>query len=197
MKQELWIAPAGGIAFRMRAGETAIVTDVEGKQVADFFAVSEPNSQEFLSAGATMDCIESIYLNGGDTVYTNWYRPMFTVLRDDVGNHDLIHPSCRPEMFAHFYHADSEHKNCYQNISENMELLGASRQQEIHPLNLFMHTPIREDGRFTVEEPRSKAGDSVALRAEMDVIVGLSACAVSESKCNGYRCTPIKVVIEG
>ena len=31
------------------------------------------------------------------------------------------------------------------------------------------------------------------LRAEMDVIVGVTACAAG--KCNNYRCTPIAVEI--
>ena len=58
-----------------------------------------------------------------------------------------------------------------------------------------MHTKISPDGRISVEEPLSKPGDSIRLRAMMDMVVALGARSVSESKCNGGNCTPLKVII--
>lgn len=49
---------------------------------------------------------------------------------------------------------------------------------------------------FSVETPLSKAGDKIVLVAEMDVLLAVAACSVSESSCNGGECTPIKLVIE-
>ena len=40
-------------------GQTITVIDVSGGQVADFFAESLDNAEEFLSTGVTMDCNES------------------------------------------------------------------------------------------------------------------------------------------
>lgn len=60
-----------------------------------------------------------------------------------------------------------------------------------------MQTKIDPDGRISVEEPLSKPGESIRLRAMMNTIVTLAACSVSESQCNGGRCTPIKVIING
>jgi len=48
----------------------------------------------------------------------------------------------------------------------------------------------------SVEEPVSKLGDKVVLRAEMDVLLGIAACSVSESTGNGGKCSPIKITIE-
>ena len=76
----------------VKAGQRITVTDAEGGQVADFFAVSAANREEFLSPAVTLDCHESLKLNVGDALYTNLYRPMFRILSDDVGTHDLFFP---------------------------------------------------------------------------------------------------------
>ena len=75
------------------------------------------NPEEFLSTGVTMDCNESIKLHPGDTIYTNLYRPMLKILSDDVGEHDLLHPCCRKEMYDFFYRNGEGHPNCLDNIN--------------------------------------------------------------------------------
>ena len=88
----------------MRAGQRIAVIDPEGGQGADFFAEREGDPEAFLSTGVAIDCNESLRLCLGDLIYTNLYRPMLQVIADDVGEHDLIHPCCRPEMYDFFYH---------------------------------------------------------------------------------------------
>lgn len=182
-----------GRAIDVARGQLLSVTDVEGGQVVDFFAESAQNPNEFVSPGVTIDCNESLRLNVGDTIYSNLYHPMFTVLSDDVGEHDLLHPCCRPEMYDFFYHNGGGHPNCLDNINQ---CLGRSHPI-IRPVNLFMYTAIEPDGSIAVKPPRSKAGDRIVLRAEMDVRLGIAACSVSESDCNSGKCTAIQVVIDG
>ena len=118
---------------------------------------------------------------------------MFEVISDDVGEHDLLHPCCRPEMYDFFYHNGKGHPNCLDNINGAL----GDHRPIITPVNLFMNTLINPDGSISVETPPSKAGDSITLKALMDVRLGVAACSVSESKCNGGKCSPIKIVIEG
>lgn len=66
----------------------------------------------------------------------------------------------------------------------------------IHPVNLFMHTKINQDGTISVEPPLSTAGSKIVLKAEMDMRIGVAACSVSESSCNSGKCTPVKVIVE-
>ena len=61
---------------------------------------------------------------------------------------------------------------------------------------LFMHTKINSDGSILVEEPLSKAGDKIILKALMNITLGVAACSVSESKCNSGKCSPIKIVVD-
>lgn len=99
MKQEHTINACSGKAIDVMADQTITIIDAEGGQVVDFFAEALQNSNEFLSTGVTIDCNESLRLKVGDVIYTNLYRPMFQLILDDVGEHDLLHPCCRPEMY--------------------------------------------------------------------------------------------------
>ena len=191
-KKEYFISACSGKRIGVKQGETITVIDVDGGQVVDFFAEVTGNPAEFLSPGVTIDCNESLQLHVGDVIYTNLYRSMFKIITDDVGEHDLLHPCCRPEMYDFFYHNGKGHPNCLDNINSAMD----EKRPIITPVNLFMYTKINEDGSISVEEPRSKAGDRIVLEALMDVTLGISACSVSESKCNSGKCSPVKVVVE-
>lgn len=192
MSKEYIIPACSGIKIDVKEGQSITVIDIEGGQVVDFFAVTQANAEEILSTGVTIDCNESLRLNIDDIVYTNLYRSMMKVVADDVGEHDLIHPCCRPEMYDFFYNNGEEHPNCLDNINNALQ----KKHNIITPVNLFMHTKINSDGSISVEEPLSKAGDKITLEALMDITLGIAACSVSESKCNSGKCSPIKVVVE-
>ena len=193
MKHEYLIQACSGRAIDVKAGQLISVIDIDGGQVVDFFAESAKDGCEFVSPGVTMDCNESLRLNIGDTIYSNLYNPMFTVISDDVGEHDLIHPCCRPEMYEFFYHNGDGHANCLDNINVSL----GRKHPIIHPINLFMYTAIEPNGKIAVKPPRSNAGDTIVLRAEMDVRLGVAACSVSESDCNSGKCSAILITVEG
>lgn len=192
MNQAYMISACSGVAIPVQKDQLITVIDLEGNQVVDFFAEVLNTPSEFLSTGVTIDCNESLRLRPGDLIYTNQYRPMFEIVADDVGEHDLLHPCCRPEMYDFFYHNGFGHPNCLDNINANL----GEQRPIIHPVNLFMYTRINADGSISVETPPSKPGDRVILKALMDVRLGVAACSVSESKCNGGRCSPIKILVE-
>lgn len=191
MNKEYIIPACSGIKIDVRQGQDITVIDMEGGQVVDFFAELTGKPNEFLSTGVTIDCNESLKLKIGDIIYTNLYRPMMKILSDDVGEHDLFHPCCRPEMYEFFYHNGEGHSNCFDNINNALD----EHRAIITPVNLFMHTRINSSGSISVETPVSKAGDKIILKALLDITLGIAACSVSESKCNSGKCSPVKVII--
>ncbi len=192
MSKEYIILACTGIKIDVKQGQNITVVDMEGGQVVDFFAEVTNSQNEFLSTGVTIDCNESLKLKIGDTIYTNLYRPMMKVLSDDVGEHDLLHPCCRPEMYDFFYHNGKGHPNCFDNINNALN----EQRPIITPVNLFMHTKINTNGSIAVEAPISKAGDKVVIKALLNITLGVAACSVSESKCNGGKCSPVKIIID-
>lgn len=192
LSREYIIPACSGMKIDVKQGQSITVIDIEGGQVVDFFAEVNGNVNEFLSTGVTIDCNESLKLKIGDTIYTNLYRSMMKVLSDDVGEHDLLHPCCRPEMYDFFYHNGKEHPNCFDNINNAL----AEQRPIITPVNLFMHTEINTNGSISVEMPISKAGDKIVIKALLDITLGVAACSVSESNCNSGKCSPVKIIID-
>lgn len=190
--KEYIIQPQCGIRVEVSKGQSITVIDVEGGQVADFFAEVKGTHDEYLSPSVTIDCNESIRIGVGSVLYSNLYHAIFEVVHDDVGAHDLLFPSCSKAMYDFFYQNGKDHPNCLDNINT---ALGTQRSI-IQPVNLFMNTHIAPDGKITINRPVSKAGDQIVLEALMDVRVGISACSVAECDTNGGKCTPIMVCVE-
>ena len=74
---DYYIPACSGKKIDAKKGQKITVTDVEGGQVADFFAVSAADRDEFLSPAVTLDCHESLKLNVGDELYTNSRKVLF------------------------------------------------------------------------------------------------------------------------
>lgn len=185
------IKPQSGIKIEVTKNQKITVIDVDGGQVADFFAEIKGTHEEYLSPSVTIDCNESLHIGVGTILYSNLYRPMFEVIYDDVEVHDLLFPSCSKAMYDFFYQNGINHPNCLDNINK---ALGTSRTI-IQPINLFMNTKIGEDGKIEIKKPVSKAGDKIVLLAKEDCILGVSACSVLEADTNSGKCTAIEIGI--
>ncbi len=188
------IPPQSGTAFRLQTGDVLRVIDPRGEQVADLTAFSAENPRESLSSGRTIDYAETIYLTGGHTLYSNRSRPMFVIVRDDVGRHDFLLTPCSSEMFALTYGHEGEHPNCFDNLAVPLAAHGIDPDAIPTTFNIFMNVEIDPAGRIAVRPPRSRAGDCIELRAEMDLIVGLTACSAELS--NNYAFKPIWYTID-
>lgn len=182
-----------GLAIKILAGQNLRITDIEGGQVVDLVSYSQQNSQEYLSSPRTMDFNNKIYFSSGDVLYSNLSNPMWSIAEDKVGEHTFRFAPCDQKMFEITYGATKPHPNCFDNLSSNLALFGIQPEQIFVPLNIFMNARISENGEIDIHPPRSKAGDFIKLRAEMDMIVGISAC--SAYKSNDYSFGPIRLEI--
>jgi len=193
--KEFVIEASTGRAFTLKKGQKIKVIDLEGRQVADFLAFNETDPSERLSTAATIDANGSLRLQPDDFLFSNYYREMLKVVSDTVGRHDLLHPACSQAMYGWQYQISTPHPNCRDNLAEALKPYGLVEIEIPTPFNIFMNTLISPEGAVRVEEPVSRPGDFIELEARMDLIVALAACSVEESKCNGFRCTPVKVQI--
>ena len=181
--------PQTGTAFEMTKGDVLRVTDLEGEQVADLVSFNGADRREWLSSGRTIDYANSIYVTKGHLLYSNRSQPMFTVLEDDVGRHDFLLTPCSRETFRIIYKDEKPHPSCFENLHTHLARFGIGPDDIPTTLNLFMNVEIGPDGALSIKPPRSRAGDSITLRAEMDLIVGLTACSAEMS--NNYRFKPV------
>lgn len=189
------IAPRSGTAFRLEAGELLTVIDPKGEQVSDLVAFAAQDMREVLSNGRTFDYEETIRLTKGNRIWSNRSRPMLEIVADSVGQHDFLLTPCSEATFRHFYPTKPVHRGCMGNLVEALAPYGVEEHQIPTAFNLFMNVPVDgESGKVRVLPPVSKAGDSITLRALIDLVIGLTACSAYDS--NGGSFKPIHYRID-
>lgn len=187
------IPPQSGVAFRIRAGQVLRIYDPLGEQVADLFAFKDDDHACSLSSGRSIDYASKIYLSTGDILYANDSRPMFRILEDQVGRHDFLLTPCSQEMFEILYHHHGHHPSCFENLYRALGEFGIRPEQIGTTFNVFMNVEVGPDGVVAVKAPKSKPGDFIDLRAEMDMVCGLTSCSAENS--NNGRFKPIDYAI--
>ena len=188
--REVVVPAAHGAAIEARAGDLVSVTDVEGTQIGDLVAFNLKDRTEWLDMARTRSTLYRIHLRLGDPLYSNHREPLFELVEDTVGVHDLLFPPCDPKRYAVTWNQPG-HRNCLTNLTEALAKYGVSMWDVPQPLNLFQNTPVLPDGRLGMSESRSRAGDHVTFRALKDVVIGVSACPMDLTPANGWHITDL------
>ncbi|HTF16599.1 MAG TPA: urea carboxylase-associated family protein [Chryseolinea sp.] len=184
------IPPRSGVAFLLKRGDHLVVADLEGEQVSDFVCFNSHDTREVLSSGRTIDYADTIFLTKGHPFYSNRSNVMFTMMEDTVGRHDFLLTPCSSDTFRIIYGHREPHRGCFGNLVDALAPFGIQPDQIPVCFNIFMHVAVNgATGRIDVLPPKSQAGDHVRIRANMDLIVGMTAC--SAEKSNNYAFKPI------
>jgi uncharacterized protein YcgI (DUF1989 family) len=195
MDQLKIIAPRSGVSFILKKGQRLKVIDIQGEQVSDFICYNLHDKAEYLSSGRTMDYAETILLTTGHSFYSNRSNIMFTMIEDTVGRHDFLLTPCSSDTFRIIYGHKEPHHGCFGNLSAVLKQYGIKPDDIATSFNIFMHVAVdSETGKISVLPPKSKAGDHITLQANMDIIVGLTACSAEMS--NNYSFKPIGYQVE-
>lgn len=185
--------PQTGRAFELERGLLLKVIDPQGEQVADLVCFSREDRREWLSSGRSLDYNGTLRLGRGHVLYSNRSNPMLAIVEDTVGRHDFLYAPCSPEMFRLQYGSEGYHPSCLENLWTHLSPYGIGPDDIPTAFNIFMHVEIQPDGTLQVLPPLSRAGDFILFRAEMDLVVGLTACSAEVT--NNYRFKPISYEI--
>lgn len=188
------IAPRTGTAVRLARGDILTVIDPEGGQVSDLIAVADGDPGEIISNGRTFDYEERIKLTTGARLWSNRSRVMLTIIEDTAPAHDFLLTPCSEATFRHFYPDQPVHRGCFGNLAEALGPHGVTPDMIPCAFNVFMNVPVGADGRLAVLPPGTRPGDFVRFRAEMDLVIGLTACSAYAS--NGGSFKPIDYAVE-
>ena len=108
----------------------------------------------------------------GDSMVTNRRRPILTVVEDtSPGVHDTLLSACDAERYR-LLGCPGDHANCADNLLHALAAEGIPGDRVPSPWNLFENVTVGGNGALEIQPPLSKPGDYVALRAEMDVLIG-------------------------
>jgi len=195
--QPLRIATGTARAFEVHKGQMAEIVTPEGPQVADTWAFALPDLDEFLSTEHTRSCLDRLTPGVGEAFYSNRRRPILTIVEDtSPGCHDLLLSACDVGRYTLLGH-QGYHANCIDNLDSALREMGLAAPETPSPVNVFEKVSIDADGKLHIEPPLAKPGESLTLRAEMDLVLVVSACPMDIVLTNGSdrRPKPIDVSI--
>ncbi|MCH1640393.1 urea carboxylase-associated family protein [Paenibacillus timonensis] len=197
LKEEVIIPAYEGRAIVVPKGHYLCIIDMEGQQVGDFVCFNQGNPGEHVSPVHMRSSLSSIRLKEGDGLYSNYRRPLMTLVKDTVGKHDFFFPACDYYRYKVDFGLE-KHPNCHDNLEQALKPFRIDYAELPDPINWFMNNVLDDKGDYVIEPPLSKPGDYVMLEALDDVVVAVSACSQDLAPVNGWKVTPLKLqVLEG
>ncbi|MDM9625501.1 urea carboxylase-associated family protein [Rhizobium sp. S152] len=184
-----------GRAFQMKAGQFAVITNTHGNQVVDTWALAAEDRFETSSLDHTRSVNSNIFFTEGMALISSRRRAMLTMIRDSAKvRHDTLLCPCNHELYQQLG-CQEYHRSCTDNFHEAISEYGIELPQTPASLNLFMNVPVTDDGTVDRVPPDTAAGDFVVLRAEIDLLLVLSACPQDITLINGPSRTPKDIAV--
>jgi len=183
-----------GFAFTLQEGQRFRITDCEGQQVSDLVVFMHQDPTERLSQGNTRKLNNTWLLSTGHRLYSTKCRSLLTIVTDTVRRHDLQSSACSPYDYPIRF-GIRDHPSCLAILARVLAPYGIPEHMVPDPFNVFMHTTIDESGNIAVHPPLSKPGDYIEFEADADCLVGMTVCPQDQNACNGYRITPLELVV--
>ncbi|MGY5846351.1 DUF1989 domain-containing protein [Salegentibacter sp. HM20] len=181
------ISKQSGAAFRIKKGQKLKVISPEAEQVSDMVLFNAEDPREKLSSGKTLDFEESILISKGNFLWSNRSKKLMEILEDTNGRNDFLLAPCSPETFEIMYDYKGYHPSCFENLYSNLADFKIEPDDIPTAFNIFMNVQFDERGKLSVDPPLNKAGDYVLFKAEMDLIVGLTACSAEDSNNGSFK----------
>ena len=179
-----------GWAGELRHGQ---VLRILATTTVDFVCLRRDNLKERFDQARTKVYNGKLFLTTGDKLMGRNNQHMMTIVENANrnGTHDLQKGMCSGYRFQlakkegrlrEYYHRDYRDEDipdhgCWENLSGVLAPYGIAPEDVPSPFNLNQHMLIDgATGRMEHTTVRAQPGSYVDLRAEMDLIVALSAC---------------------
>ena len=210
------IPPRSARCINVNAGQFFRIKSVDGPQVGDLNLWSREELSEFFYSGKTR-ALYGTHVSTKDRLWSSLptMRPMATITHDTLdwygfdsfggSVHDIIGTRCDPYTNNLISGGGQYHYCCHSNLTRalakhcNLKLNIAEKY--VHDvLNVFMCTGFtRDTGQYFMKESPVKPGDYLEFFAEIDLIVGLSACpggnCASEHSSDQSNCYPLEIEV--
>ncbi|HEY1367836.1 MAG TPA: DUF1989 domain-containing protein [Gaiellaceae bacterium] len=188
---------ASALAYEVKAGEYIQVLDVRGRQCSDFLAFHtgklQDGKERGLDSTTTRSLMGNAYPNPG--LYGKFYDqdqvPLVEVVRDTVGRHDTFALACYAKYYEDMGYFG--HVNCTDNFNAQLAPYTIEARRGWPALNFFYNTAFDDQNALIMDEPWSRPGDYVLLRAMTDLVCLSSACPDDIDPANAWNPTEVHV----
>src|SRR5258706_7264777 len=195
-----------GKTFVVKKGRIIRVT---GESTADFVVFNLGDVSERFDQARTKVDQGKIYVTTGDVLISKYNNVMMTILKDTYrGTHDMEKGMCSTSFYKKWgdkifaiyggtwkrlgrKRGAAPKHGCWENLARALQPYKVAKADVPSPLNIFQTMVINAKTgsmRYAMTRPRP-GGDSIELRAEMDCLVGISACP------EGGRGKPLRITI--
>ena len=212
---ELLIEPRDAGCIEVEAGRYFRIVSVNGPQVGDLNLWSRGDLNERFYSGKTR-ALHGTHLSTGDKMWSSfpYLRPMASITADTLdwygfdefggSVHDVIGTRCDPYT-AQLLSGIDYHHCCHSNLTRALANYCSDEIDQVEHLvhdvlNVFMCTGFtRDTGQYFMKASPVRPGDFLEFRAEIDLVVGLSACpggdCSSEHSSDVANCYPLLIEV--
>jgi len=169
------ITPGTAARFELQTDQLIQIVTIDGRQAAEMIAFRADDPTERLSTAVTRAKNKSIMVEQGKKLYSSRFTPLFELVTDTVGRHDLLMASSEPTKPA-VPHLDGNDSLTHPLI-EALGEVGITLDSVLEPVNWFTNISIKAKGELEIGESLAEPNDSVVLKALTDVIVAVGARA--------------------
>jgi aminomethyltransferase len=188
---------ASALSYEVKQGEYIQVIDVQGRQCSDFLAFHAAKLQQGIERGldgtVTRTLMGQAYPSPGlhGKFYDLDMDPLVEVVRDTVGRHDTFALACQSKYYEDFGYPG--HVNCTDNFNRQLAPFNIAPRKGWEALNFFYNTAFDSSMQLVFDEPWSRPGDYVMLRAMTDLVCASSACPDDVDPSNAWEVTDVHV----
>ncbi|HTP17969.1 MAG TPA: DUF1989 domain-containing protein [Solirubrobacteraceae bacterium] len=188
---------ATALSYEVKQGEYIQVIDVQGKQCSDFLAFHaaklEQGLERGLDATVTRTLMGQAYPTPGlqGKFYDLDMEPLVEVVRDTVGRHDTFALACQAKYYEDLGYPG--HINCTDNFNGALDRFEIAPRKGWEALNFFYNTAFDSSMQLVSDEPWSRPGDYVMVRAMTDLVCASSACPDDVDPSNAWEVTDVHV----
>ena len=195
--QDFQIDPGDARTYEVKKGQYIQVLDVKGRECTDFQAFSRRALDKGLAHDidptTTRSLMGGLWPNPG--IYSKYFtvdhEPLLEIVQDTCGRHDTFGLACTARYYEELGYPG--HLNCSDNITREVAHYGIAPKTGWPAINFFFNTMLDDTNAIGMDEPWSRPGDYVLMRALTDLVAVSSACPCDVDPANGWNPTEIQV----
>lgn len=191
------IQPGEAFTYEIKAGQYIQILDVQGRECSDFQAFSlrglDRGLEREIDPTTTRSLMGSLYPMPGmhSKYFTVDHEPLLEIVQDTIGRHDTFGLSCTARYYEDLGYPG--HINCSDNMNVALAKYGIRPRGGWPAINYFFNTLLDDTHAIGMDDPWSRPGDFVLLRAVTDLLCVSTACPCDIDPANGWNPTDIQV----
>ncbi len=196
------VAPGAYWTRVVRRDDTVRIVDVEGAGGASLLAFNADERSERYNAPDTVKIQNTILLTTGRVLFSDLGRVLFSITGDTAARHDTLagfgNAATTLERYGpgrYLELRNAYHRNARANFVAALGRHGLGRRDLVPSCNLFAGVAVEPDGSLVWLDGVQAPGAGIDLRAEMHVLLALSATPHVLDPRPGYRPGPLQVTV--